>query len=231
MTDHRVQFIGRKILGLWTHQGFALPFVLGAIAVFVPLLVLYSMLGGSQTRQAVHFHKRLTTETIAWAGIQAGIGRLQNDGGPQFFSGNLSGGHFSVSIQPLGTGMASQSIYNVFSSSQRGRFTYTFLVKCEQFPRDPAQPALPNLVIPRDFWGTSEPYDISQAMDCNALINLRGSDVMAWLGTIDFELDNSDGAYLAAMNAKTPSLPPEIKTHWSTICQNLIQEKAGVVQP
>ena len=210
-------------------QGFALPFVMGVVAVAVPLLLLYSMMSGSQTKEAVHFHERLTTETIAWSGIQAGIGRLQGDGAGQFFSGTLSGGNYAVSIQPLGTGMASQSIFHIFSSAQRGKYTYTFVVKCEQFPRDPAAPSVPNLVLPRDFWGTTEAYDISQAFDCNALVNLAGADSLAWFASVEGELSCNNPTYTGYFQSKASALPAELQPIWNDVVNALVAERAGAV--
>ncbi|NLI77518.1 MAG: hypothetical protein GX442_13880 [Candidatus Riflebacteria bacterium] len=201
-------------------------FVLGIVAVMVPLLLLFSMIGSSQAKQAMHFHDRITTEAIAWSALEAGIARLQASGGADLVSGSLSEVDYQFSLNPTGTGMASQALFNVFARSQKGPFTYIYLTVCEQIPRSPLAPADPNPVITHDFWGTVQNYDITQAFDCVAIANARGADYLEWERTVTYEQDRTDAEYRAALLGKASGLPPEVAANWSAIVDELARQKA-----
>ncbi len=207
-------------------RGVAMFFVMGVVAVMIPLLLLFSMLGSSQAKQAVHFHDRITTEAISWSALEAGIAKLQASGGADLVTGNLSDVDYQFSLNPTGLGMASQSLYNVFSRSQKKNFTYVYMTCCEQFPPPLAAPSDPNPVITHDFWGTVQNYDITQAFDCVAIQNARGADYLEWERTVTFEQEKSDVDYKAVFQGKAPGLPPEIASRWNAIVDELTKQKA-----
>lgn len=207
-------------------RGVAMFFVLGVLGVMVPLLLLFSMLSSSQAKQAMHFHDRTTTEAIAWSAIEGGIAKLQASGGADLVTGSLAEGEYQISLNPTGTGLASQTLFNVFGKGQKGNFTYIYMTCCEQFPRSPSAPADPNQVITHDFWGTVQAFDIAQAFDCVAIQNARGADYLAWERTMTFEQEKTDGEYRATMLGKAPGLPSEVATRWNEIVEVLARQKA-----
>jgi len=204
-------------------------FALGVVAVMVPLLILFSMIGGSQAKQAVHFHERITTEAISWSALEAGIAKLQASGGADLFTGTISDGDYQVSLNPTGIGMASQTIFNVYAKGWKGNNQNIFMTCFEQFPRSVSAPSEPNLVITHDFWGTVQPYDITQAFDCVAIQNARGADYLAWEQAIAFELSKSGSEYRTLMQGKgaglPPALPAEIVARWPAIVEVLVAQK------
>ncbi len=208
-------------------RGVAMFFVLGVVAVMIPLLLLFSMLSSSQAKQAMHFHDRITTEAIAWSALEAGIAKLQASGGADLVSGSLSEVDYQFSLNPTGTGMASQTVFNVFARSQKGNFTYIFMTVCEQFPRP--TPSAPNPVITHDFWGTVQNFDITQAFDCVAIQNARGADLLEWERTYTFEQDRTDAEYRATLLGKGGDLPPEVASRWSAIVDELARQKAVLI--
>lgn len=207
-------------------RGVAMFFVLGVVVVMVPLLLLFSMMSSSQAKQAMHFHDRMTTEAIAWSALEAGIAKLQASGGADLVTGSLDEGDYQISLNPTGTGLASQTLFNVFAKGQKGNFTYTYMTCCEQFPRPAANPSEPNQVITHDFWGTVQAFDITQAFDCVAIQNARGADYLGWEHTMTFEQENTDGEYRAILVGKASGLPPEVATRWNDIVDVLAQQKA-----
>jgi hypothetical protein len=204
----------------------ALLLVMGVVAVMIPLLIFFSMIGGAHTRQAVHHHERMTTEAGAWSGIEAGLARLQGNGGAQQFTGTLSRTDFTVYLNPTGVGMASQTMFQIFGKSVLGRYQYVFMVACEQFPRSLVAPSDPNVVVPHDFWGTVEPYDITQAADCSSIENARGLDLLARETALTYELSTPAANYQTEMLGKATGLPPELRARWNDIALVLVQQKA-----
>ncbi|HOT28817.1 MAG TPA: hypothetical protein PLU72_11555 [Candidatus Ozemobacteraceae bacterium] len=205
-------------------RGIALMVVLGLLAVMGPLVFFLSSFGSSQTRQAVHYHERLSTEAVAWSAIEAGIANLQGGGGAGTYNGTIQGLQMTYSLNPTGMGMASQTLYNVFGRSTSPGQQYAFLVNCEQYPVSPPTPG--NLVIPHHFWGTLQPFDITYAPDCLSMENARGVDLLALEQTRAYELGTTQIAYRAEMTAKQAQLPAELAAIWPSVTDVLVAQKS-----
>jgi hypothetical protein len=206
-------------------QGMALFVVMGLLAVFVPVLMFLSQMGGSQVRRAVRFHETLQAEAAALSGMNSAFCRLR--GGLEGYQGfrDLSVGDQAcdITMRPTGKGIFMQNLYYLFAQSYLGNHCYTLMTDTEQFPGDPNPPVL---VIPHDFWNNLDPYDIGLVADQTSLENYRGEDILRLEETKKYEQDTKRENYREAMKNKSLNgLPVPLQNCWEQAINIMTEEK------
>ncbi|MBF0407102.1 MAG: hypothetical protein HQM10_07100 [Candidatus Riflebacteria bacterium] len=201
-------------------------YVAVAISVIVAIMVGFlAIISGSQIRQSLHFQEHAAIESTAWAALELGIAKLMDNASATAVNGQIRSIYFGLLISPMGTGFLNQKNYMLFAQSLSERVSYSYIVSCEQFPRDPVTSPDPNVVISREFWGTNDKVDISNAAHCEATMNGRGADLAEFDENRKFEQERTDSEYETFLLTKTSKLPSKIKTNWQSLYVPILKDR------
>lgn len=217
--------MGSEFMNAWVNKkGVAIVMVIGLIAIVIPLVLMLSQMGTSQTRLAMRYHENLLSETTAFSGSNAIFSRLRgNLRGFQYLPDQPSGDQaYSICLRPTGSGFFQQSLYYAFSSCKINNHHYILMSEAEQFT---PQPDPPVMVIMRDHWNTIEPYELNLMSDVLSMQNERGVAMLRLDETREYEMTSSRSNYSAAMTEKQFKLPQELQKVWPEVVKNLASEK------
>lgn len=205
-------------------SGVAIVMVIGLIAIMIPVIIMLSQMGTSQTRLAMKYHENLLTETTAFSGNNAIVSRLRgNLRGFQYLPDQPAGDKtYSICLRPTGKGFFQQTLYYTFSSCRINNHNYIIMAEAEQFQ---PQPAPPVMVITRDHWNTIEPYELNLMSDVLSMQNERGVALLRLDETREYEMNATAENYSAAMQDKQIKLPDEIQAVWPDVVETLTSEK------
>ncbi|MBF0547813.1 MAG: hypothetical protein HQM08_25470 [Candidatus Riflebacteria bacterium] len=149
--------------------------------------------------------------------MELGIAKLMDNGSETSLISQIGNINYGLLISPQGEGFIGQKNFMIFSQSLSKDFiTYTFMVSCEQSPKDPLAPTDPNAVITREFWGTNDRIDISNAAHLGGMMNSRGVDLLKFDENRKFEQERDDNEYKRFLFTKEDSLPIQLKSRWKS---------------